>query len=156
MPPFGDINGGIGQNHVGILVPALLAGQGVVLENVRLTKVVQVQIHQRQPHHIRRNVIAFEVGRECPFLVRRQRIVTLIVGIGLENVLVRRNQESGSTAGRVENLFVFLRVNNGDNEVDDMTRSAELPGVPLRAKDREQIFKSIAEPLAVIVRKTRR
>ena len=34
-----------------------------------------------------------------------------------------------------------------------MARSAELPGVPLRAKHREQIFKSIAEPLAVIVRK---
>ena len=48
----------VGQNHVGVLVPALLAGQGVVLENVRLDKAVQVEVDQRQAHHIGRDVIA--------------------------------------------------------------------------------------------------
>ena len=119
---------------------------------MRLDKAVQIQIHQRQPHHIGRNVIAPEVGRECPLFVGRQRTVPLGVGIGLENVLVRRNQEPSRAAGRIENSLVFLGVNDGDHEVDDMARRAKLPGVALRAEDREQIFKGVAQPLAVIIR----
>ena len=95
--------------------------------------------------------IAFEIGRKGPLFVGRERTVALVVGISPENVLVRRNQKPGSTTGRVENGFVFLRVNDRDDEVDDVARRTELPGVPLRAKDREQIFKSIAQPLTVIV-----
>ena len=66
-------------------------------------------------------------------------------------MFVGRNQEPGGTAGRIEDAFVFLRIDDVDDEVDDMTRSSELPSVALGAEDREQVFEGIAEPLTVII-----
>ena len=73
------------------------------------------------------------------------------VGIGLEDVLVRRHQEPGGAAGRVENGFVLLRVQDGDDEVDDVARGAELPGVALRAEDGQQVFEGVAQALGMVV-----
>ena len=52
----------VGQNHVGVVVPAVLTGQGVVLEDVRGGEAVQVHVDQRQAHHVGRDVVALEVG----------------------------------------------------------------------------------------------
>ena len=73
MPPFRRHERRVGQDHVGVVVPALLAREGVVLENVRLDKAVQVEVDQRQANHVGRDVVALEVGRESAFFVGRQR-----------------------------------------------------------------------------------
>ena len=75
----------------------------------------------------------------------------LVVDIGSENVLVGRDEESGGAAGRVENFFVFLRVDDCNDEVDDMARGAELPGVSLRAEYGEQVLEGISQSLAVVI-----
>ena len=46
MPPFGDMNGGIGEDHVGEVVPAVFAGESVVLEDVRIDETVQVHVDE--------------------------------------------------------------------------------------------------------------
>ena len=59
----------IREDHVGILVPLLIAGQRVVFEDVRLRKAVQVHVHERQTYHIRRDVVAADVVCELSVLV---------------------------------------------------------------------------------------
>ena len=71
--------------------------------------------------------------------------------MGSENVLVRRDEEPGGAAGRVEDAFVFLRVDDRNDEVDDMARGAELPGVALRAEHGEQVLEGVAQPFGVVV-----
>ncbi len=56
------------------LVPAVLAGERVVLEDVRVGEAVQVHVHQRQAHHVGRDVVALEVLRQAAFFVRRQQV----------------------------------------------------------------------------------
>ena len=73
----------------------------------------------------------------------------------LEDVLERRDEEARCAARGVEDGFVFLRVNNGGDEVNDVARGAELAGVTLRAKNVEQVFVGIAEPFAVVIGETR-
>ena len=89
--------------------------------------------------------------REAALVVGRQRAVALGVGVGPEDVLVGRDQEAGGAAGGVEHGLVLLRVDDLDDEVDDVARRAELAGVALRAEDGEQILEGVAEPLAVVV-----
>ena len=112
---------------------------------------MQVHVHQRQAHHVGRDVVALEVACEFSLFVGRERTVSLVVRIGAADMLVGRNQEPGGAAGRVENGFVFFRVDDGDHEVDDMTRRAELSGVALRTENREQILEGVSQSLAVIV-----
>ena len=45
----------------------------------------------------------------------------------------------------------ILRVQNGNHEVDDVARGAELPGVTLRAEDGEQVLEGVAQALGMIV-----
>ena len=45
----------------------------------------------------------------------------------------------------------FLRVNDGHDEVNDMARGAELPGVALRAEHGQQILEGIAQTFGVVV-----
>ena len=78
------------------------------------------------------------------------------VGVGLEDVLVGRDQEPGGAAGRVEHGLGLLRVDDRDDEVDDVARGAELPGVALRAEHGEQILEGVAQALGVVVARTRR
>ena len=148
--------GRIGEDHVGVFVPAVLAGEGVVLVDVRVGEAVQVQVHQRQAHHVGRDVVALEVLREAALFVGRQGAVALGVGVGLEDVLVGRDQEPGGAAGRVEHGLGLLRVDDFDHEVDDVARGAELPGVALGAEHGEQILEGVAEAFAVVVVRTRR
>ena len=116
-----------------------------------LDEAVQIEIHQRQAHHVGRDVVAFEVGRESALLVGGEGAGALVVGIGGEDVLVGGNQESGGAAGRVEDGLVLLRIDDGDDEVDDVARGAELPGVALGTEDREQVLEGVAEALAVVI-----
>ena len=65
--------GRVGEDHVGVLVPALLAGERVVLVDVRVGEAVQVQVHQRQAHHVGRDVVALEVLRQAALARRASR-----------------------------------------------------------------------------------
>ena len=49
---------------------------------------------------------------------------------------------------------MLLRVYNGDNEVNDVARRAELPGIALGAENREQVFVRVSESFAVFVGKS--
>ena len=143
--------GRVGEDDVGVLVPAVLAGERVVLVDVRVGEAVQVQVHQRQAHHVGRDVVALEVLRQAALVVGRQRAVALGVGVGLEDVLVGRDQEAGGAAGRVEHGLGLLRVDDLDDEIDDVARGAELPGVALGAEHGEQILEGVAQALGVVV-----
>ena len=44
-----------------------------------------------------------------------------------------------------------MRVEHCDDEIDDVARGAELPGVALRAEHREQVFEGIPKALGVVV-----
>src|SRR5262249_44547298 len=108
---------------------------------------------ERKPHHVGGDVVAFEVSGEAAFFVGRQLAVALGVGVGLEDVFVGRDQESGGAAGGIEDRFIFLGGNDGDDEVDDVARRAELPGVALRAEHAEEILEGVAEALGMVVGK---
>ena len=73
------------------------------------------------------------------------------VGVGAEDVLVGGDEEAGGAAGGVEDGLVLLRVDDRDDEVDDVARGAELAGIALRAEDGEQVLEGVAEALAVVV-----
>lgn len=141
----------VSEDNVGVLVPALLAGERVVLEDVRVGEAVQVQVHQRQAHHVGRDVVALEVLRQPAALVRREGAMAVLADVGLEDVLVRGDQEPGSTAGRVEHGLGLLGVHHRDDEVDDVARGAELPGVALGTEYREQVFEGVTQALGVVV-----
>ncbi len=66
---------------------------------------VQVQVHEGQTHHVRRDVVAVEVLREAALLVGRKRAVALGVGVGVEDVLVGGDQEARRAAGWVEHVL---------------------------------------------------
>ena len=140
--------GRIGEDHVGVFVPSVLAGEGVIFVDVRVGEAVQVQVHQGQAHHVGRDVIALEVLRQAALFVRRQGAVALGVGVGFEDVLVGRNQKPGRAAGRVKHGFGLLRIDDLDHEIDDVARGAELPGIALGTEHGEQIFEGIAEAFA--------
>jgi hypothetical protein len=53
------------------------------------------------------------------------------VGVGAEDVFVGRDKESGSAAGGIKDRLVFLRGDDLDDEINDVTRSAKLPGIAL-------------------------
>ena len=98
---------------------------------MRGDEAVQVHVDQGQAHHVGGDVVALEVGRQSAFVVRRERVVAVFVHVGAKNVFVGRDEEAGSAASRVKDGFVFLRVKDGNNEVDDMAWGAELAGVTL-------------------------
>jgi len=60
-------------------------------------------------------------------------------------------EKTGCSTGRVEDGFVFLRVNHLHNEINDVARGAELTGITLGAEDGEEILVSIPEIFAVVV-----
>ena len=73
MPPRRH-EGRVGEDDVGELVPALLGGEGVVLEDVRIGEAVQVEVHQREPDHVGRDVVALEVLGEAAFFVGGEQV----------------------------------------------------------------------------------
>ena len=112
---------------------------------------VKVEIHQREAHHVRRDVVAGEVFGEAALFVGRELAVALGVGIGAEDVLVGGDEEAGGAAGGVEDGFVFLRGENLDHEINDVARGAELACIALRSEDAEEILEGVAETFAVVV-----
>ena len=46
---------------------------------------------------------------------------------------------------------MFLRVDHLHDEVDDMARGAELPGITLGTEDGEEVFVGITEIFAMVV-----
>ena len=79
----------IGQDHIGEFVPALLRGERVVLVDVRVGEAVEVEVHQREAHHVGRNVVALEVLGEAALLVWGEGAVAVRVGIGLRGCACR-------------------------------------------------------------------
>ena len=60
------------------------------------------------------------------------------------DVLVRRNKKTRCTSGRVEYRFDFLGINYFHNEINDIVRGTELPGVSLVPQDGKQVLKNVA------------
>ena len=159
----------IGENDIREFVPPLLGRERVVFVDVGIGEAVEVEIHQREAHHVRRDVVAFDVLCEKAMLVRRQGIghkrhrrnkflfCVFCAFCGhffsafSENGFIRRNQKPGGATSGIEDDFAFFWSHHLDHEIDDVARGAELPGVPLRAEDGEQILEGIAEAFAVVV-----
>ena len=112
---------------------------------------MQVHVDQRQPHHVGRDVVAREALRQPAALVGRERALAVGVGVGALDVLVGGDQEAGGAAGGIENGFVQLRVHDLHDEVDDVARRAELPGVALGAHDGQQVLEGVAQALGMVV-----
>jgi hypothetical protein len=64
------------------------------------------------------------------------------------------DEETGSAAGGVENGFAFKRIGYINHKVNNVARSAELTCIPLTAEDGEEILKSIAEALGIVIVKS--
>jgi len=141
----------VGENDIRQLVPALLLCEAVVFVDVWIGEAVQLEVHQREPHHVGADVVTFEVLRELAFIIGRELAVPFGVPVAAQDVLVGGDEEPGGAAGGVEDGFVLLGLQDLDHEVDDVARGAELPGIALAAEHGEQVFKGIAEALAVVV-----
>ena len=70
----------------------------------------------------------------------------MLVDVCSADALVRGDEESRGAAGRVEDGLVFLRIDDTNDEVDDMARRAELPCVPLSAHDLQEVLEGVSEP----------
>jgi hypothetical protein len=114
---------------------------------------VQVQVDQREAHHVGRDVVALEVFGEAAFVFGRERGVALGVGVGAQDVFVGRDQEAGGASGGVEDGLALLRGEHLDHEIDDVARRAELAGIALTAQHAQQILEGVAQALAVVVGK---
>ena len=68
---FRGHEGRVGEDHVGDIRSNVLRGERVVFVDVRIGETVKVHIHQRQPHHVWRDVVALKVLREAA-LSRRE------------------------------------------------------------------------------------
>ena len=143
--------GRVGEYHIGVVVPALFAGQRVVLVDAWLREAVQVHVHQREAHHVGGNVVAGEVVDEARMLVGRERGASVVIARRVPDVLVRGYEEAGRAACGIEHALVLLRVDYAHHEVDDVARRAELPGVALRIHHRKQMLEGVAQPLGVVV-----
>ena len=66
-------------------------------------------------------------------------------------MLVGGDEESGGAASRVEQRFVLLGIDDGDDEVDDMAWGSELSRVALGTEDGEQVLESVSQTLRVVV-----
>lgn len=120
------------------------------------------QIHEGEADHGRIKVVAVEVLLQDVFIVLREQPAdataneTVVVGsedlacggplsreLG-NDVLVRVQQEAGSTAGRITDAVTKLRVHQFADELDNVTRSAELPVLSGGADFAEQHFIDVA------------
>jgi len=163
--PFGRHEGRIGEDHVGVIIPTILTGKSIILIDMRVSEAMQVEVHQAQSHHVGRDVVALEVLREASLVIGREKVASALRcpltpalsregrgrRIGLEDVLVGRDQEARSATGRVKHGIGLLRIDDLDHEVDDVARGAELTGIALRAEHGEQIFEGVAEALRMVV-----
>ena len=147
----GRHEGRVGQDNVGVFVPAFFAGQGVVFVDMRLPKPVEIHVHPGEAHHVGGDVVAFEVVDQSAAFVGSQRALTVVVRVGRQDVVVCGYEEAGGAAGRVQHGLVFLRVYDSDDEVDDMAGSAELAGIALGTEDGKQVFKGVAQAFRVFV-----
>jgi len=66
--------GRVREDNVGVFVPLVLRSQRVVLGDMRVGESMQVQVHQRQAHHVGRDVVTLEVGGEAAFFVGSKQI----------------------------------------------------------------------------------
>ncbi len=148
---LGRHEGRIGQDDVRVFIPAFLAGEGVVFVYVRVDELVQVHVDQRETYHVRGDVVAFDIAGQSFSLIGRERVEAFIVAVVFQDVLVGGDEESGGAAGRVEQAFVLLEIDEGHHEVDDMTRGAELTGISLGTEDGEQVLESVSQAFRVVV-----
>ena len=70
-----------------------------------------------------------------------------------EDVPVGGDEEAARAARGVEDFVAGLRVETGDDEINDVARGAELAVLALRAGALQEVFKGVAEFLAVRVGK---
>src|SRR5690348_9618248 len=66
-------------------------------------------------------------------------------------MLVSGDKEACGTASRVEHDLILLRSDNLNDKIDNVARSAKLPGIALRSKDGKQILKGIAKTFTMVV-----
>ena len=106
---FRGHEGRVGKDDVGEFVPALFGGEGVVFVDVGIGEAVEVEVHQGEADHVRRDVVALEILGEAAFFVGGELAVALGVGVGAQDVLVGGDEEASGAAGGVEDGLVFLR-----------------------------------------------
>ena len=144
----------VGEDEVGPLVPARVVAQGVVDVDGGVGKAVEEEVHLAQFHHLVVHVVAGEVAIDLLAL----GVGELVAGQGRagrgavrEDVPVGGDEEAARAAGGVEDFVAGLRVEAGDDEINDVARGAELAVLTLRAGALQEVFKGVAQFLAVRV-----
>ena len=66
---FRGHEGWVGEDDVKVFVPALFGGEAVVFVNMGIGEAVEVKVHQREAHHVGRDVVALEVLGQAGFFV---------------------------------------------------------------------------------------
>ena len=102
----------------------------------------------RERRHVRRDVVAAEVGHQPGALIRGKVLVVS------QDMLERRNKKARRAAGGIEDGFVLLRVHHSDDKVNNVARRAELPGIALGAENGQQVFKGVTQTFAVVIGET--
>ncbi len=74
MPPFGDMKGGLARMTSAYSFQRSWLVSVSYSTDVRVGEAVQVQVHQRQAHHVGRDVVALEVLRQAALFVRCQQV----------------------------------------------------------------------------------
>ena len=153
-PPFRRHERRIREDEIGFLVPARVVGERVVDVNRRIGEAVQEQVHLAQLHHQIGDIVADEVGINFLALIVRKFVTRNLRSrrsVLCKNVFVSGNKKSARATCGIENAIVWLRIETRDHEIDDVPRSSKLTILRLDTHRLEQIFKRVAELLAVRV-----
>ncbi|MNP25700.1 hypothetical protein D3C76_1185180 [compost metagenome] len=76
-----------------------------------------------------------DIDRKFVALVRREQVARPSLLVLLQDVLPGRDQEAGGATGWVEYALVLPRIDDPHDEVDDVSRCAELASVALTAQN---------------------
>ena len=130
-----------------------------MVDDIWCFETMQIHVDLGGAHHgwvdieaavIAMNFIEF-VGCEALFIIC---IAVDVFAIVLRPyVIVCCDQKSGGTNSRVEHFVVFGGVNGFDDELDDVTRRAELANITLGASYRQQVFIGVADIVGFAVAK---
>ncbi len=97
---------------------------------------VEEEVHLAELHHEVGDVVAGEVVVQGLTLIEAEAVASDAGagrGVGREDVLEGADEEAARAAGGIKDALPRLRIEAGDDEINDVTRCAELAVVTLSA-----------------------
>lgn len=128
----------IGEDDVILRSPELLIRECIIFCDFRSLESMEIEIHSGYFRHTRININTSNTL--CEF----RNILYTDISLG-RYMFECLNEESRCTTSRIEDSFRLLWIYDIDEELNDMTRSAELSSISLASHDGEEILESIPE-----------